>query len=821
MIRSIPKGETSLEAHYTGIHFSPKGTPQPTSDRYEIIGDRAWMGKYGLVVKARDLRLSHNTESGQQGILRAIKFLKPDFIGDRKVVDDFLNEIRIVARIDHPNVSRIYDSGFARAVRATNRKPANIPYYVMEWNESHNLQKFLKQKPNEIDDHFLSILVSQVMSALACCHSCKRPIVHLDIKPDNILIKGAVRSQASTPTSPMSVALTDFGKAKLLVTSNARTPAQATTAGGGMFEYVHPAIRPYLRHNSVPLELFKRIGTACDLFSFGVVLAEVIKAAEISSANSRAPLAPFWKYLADDLQKQKVDGVQPLRSDLSAQSVLELACRQMRTAPPQLFAERHRSVIRLQGEMSIDFPRPVRQLVDTPEFQRLRTVPQLALSDYVYPSATHTRFAHSLGSFHYAAQYCSNLSRNPVFAYLYDDGDCKAACLAALMHDLGQYAFAHYFEEIGGLDHLDVDHVALTKKIMRGDINYTSAVRAAFKGKTTHRYFVGNTTSIAEVLDNECDVDRILDVLSGAGKYALLSKIFNGPLDCDKLDYLRRDSSCSGVPYGNSIDIDRFLSALTICEEPGSKRLTLAVTDKGRSAVETIIAARFHMFAEVYWHKTARAAAAMVKEALWLAHKEQKITQAGFDEAVIAYRTDEFLQWLADCLSNGAAARDLIVDSLGLFNQRALYKRVATYSGFYAEDHSRKTYFRFRELLGNDYGRIYRFKEAFVKLLNKFGMTRKGWSTLSNHHVLIDVPSSQQDQFEGVTVHYEGKPSLVAQSATFELSRVSQLARAVHDSSPVITKRVRIFVFPPLARQVVALGDDMASAIADAWGAVR
>jgi hypothetical protein len=86
-----------------------------------------------------------------------------------------------------------------------------------------------------------------------------------------------------------------------------------------------------------------------------------------------------------------------------------------------------------------------------------------------------------------------------------------------------------------------------------------------------------------------------------------LQGLVSGSLDLDKIDYLRRDSLFCGVPYG-AVDVDRLLDALTLARENEGAPLEVAVGEKGISALESLLFAKYQMFRNVYWHHAVRAA---------------------------------------------------------------------------------------------------------------------------------------------------------------------------------------------------------------------
>jgi len=795
--------------------------------RYEIIG-AGGSGGYGAIYRIIDHKAAPSlTDQRPQ---RAIKVLKPEHAQNKKASHDFLEEIDLISRIQNPYIIKILDWGYAGLPGGD--KGSSIPFYVMEWIEGTDLQKVLDSK-TKLPLAFFVQMARQILSALKACHLQKEPIIHLDIKPDNILLsrvsppaENAEQTLALPPASELHFMLTDFGKAKLLASPEPDKDQTYDTAGGGIYRYVHPRLRQYLRKNKVPREILMTYGCQCDIYSLGVVFSDVFsQVTGISDKEDRERSS--WEHLIYDMQWHDELKKDPLKGLPTASEALDLIDK-LSTASGAEFQldekSREEGLIRLQEQVSIPFSFPVRQLVDSPEFQRLRGISQLGLSSLVYPSATHTRFSHAIGSYHYACQYLASLQRHPVFQYLFDERDVFATQLAALLHDVGHYPYAHYFEEMSGLK-VAIDHVRLTKKLISGDLTFRNYLSSPLAQQFLPGLGIDDISEIKEcfqceplgqrlrdVMDHHgISSNRIADIFEGEGQDKILKCIIDGPLDCDKLDYLRRDGAATGVPYANAVDISRFFSTLTI-DTRELHNLELAVTAKGKSAVESIVAARYNLFSEVYWHKTARAAAAMIKDAFWDA--QNQIDQAEFDLAAIGLDDKHFLLWIASNISDRKKARDLLVKPLCIANIRMIYKRVKTYASVWEEPEKKTLHQRFTEELGKHYAEVAKYRDKLVKRLNKSGKERASWRTLLKHHVLVDVPYSKQDQYGSVAIKY---PDAIEGRVFYSLNAVSQLSKAIYESFAEHTKKVRIFCHPDVADQVRSLGKGLDKAIKEAW----
>jgi HD superfamily phosphohydrolase len=264
-------------------------------------------------------------------------------------------------------------------------------------------------------------------------------------------------------------------------------------------------------------------------------------------------------------------------------------------------------------------------VVDTPEFQRLRRVKQLGFAHLVYPGAVHNRFLHALGVYHLTGRAIETLDRKGHLERL-DDLSRRTIPeirLAALLHDVGHYAFSHAMEELEP-DAIPGHHEEVADQFLE-----SPGIRAALEGLGTGA------------------VQRIGDLIRGRSSHPLQGLV-SGSLDLDKIDYLRRDSLFCGVPYG-AVDVDRLLDSLTLARESESDSLEVAVTEKGISALESLMFAKYQMFRNVYWHHAVRSATVAFR----------RLVEGALDEGLLlredlAGPTDEeLLNLLAARMENG------------------------------------------------------------------------------------------------------------------------------------------------------------------------
>ena len=248
--------------------------------------------------------------------------------------------------------------------------------------------------------------------------------------------------------------------------------------------------------------------------------------------------------------------------------------------------------------------------LDTPAVQRLRYIRQVGHSFLVYPGATHSRFEHALGAYHLTRRALAGLEEigelDPASPM-----DCLAVRMAALLHDIGHYPFSHALEEAGFPSHEALGVAKLTqgelgqRLVEIGGKEFPAAVGALIRGVST----------------------------------SPLQGLISGSIDLDKVDYLSRDSRMCGVPYG-TVDVDRLLSSLTLVEvEPG--RHEVGVQEKGISALESLLFAKYQMYRNVYWHHAVRSATCMFKRAV-----RQAVRRGSVTAEFIAEATDDGLMEL-------------------------------------------------------------------------------------------------------------------------------------------------------------------------------
>lgn len=246
------------------------------------------------------------------------------------------------------------------------------------------------------------------------------------------------------------------------------------------------------------------------------------------------------------------------------------------------------------------------QLIDTPEFQRLRRIRQLGVSEFTFPGAVHTRFAHSIGVFHTARVLVEVVDREMKRIKKKPSPEkAEVALIAALLHDLGHGPFSHTFEGVQASRGVKKKHEKWTADIIR---NPAGRIQPLLE-----EYRAGFTEEVAALLEKE-DPEDIY--------HAVVSSSF----DADRLDYLRRDRLMTGTGAG-AIDFDWLKDNIRVAEieidapvedgvDEARRVLTFCLTEKARPAAEQFLLARFTLSDQVYYHKATRCVEHMIGKLL-------------------------------------------------------------------------------------------------------------------------------------------------------------------------------------------------------------
>ncbi|UKS53795.1 HD domain-containing protein [Mycoplasma feriruminatoris] len=223
-------------------------------------------------------------------------------------------------------------------------------------------------------------------------------------------------------------------------------------------------------------------------------------------------------------------------------------------------------VIRDNVHGDIYFDDPIYfELINTYEMQRLRRVLQLAGTQLAYPSATHTRFSHCIGTYYILKEFFKNKAFIKISSF-----EQKLVKIAGLLHDIGHGAFSHTFEKITHKNHEQYTvEIILNKK--------------------------GNIYPILK--KHHINPQDIVDIINGTYKNKIINLLVSSQIDADRFDYLKRDSISCGVDYA-MLDFKWMIRNAFIIDQK------IVFPRKTIYAIESYLLGRYHMYQQVYNHKT-------------------------------------------------------------------------------------------------------------------------------------------------------------------------------------------------------------------------
>jgi len=224
------------------------------------------------------------------------------------------------------------------------------------------------------------------------------------------------------------------------------------------------------------------------------------------------------------------------------------------------------------------------ELIDHPDFQRLRRIRQLGVCYYTFHGAEHSRFQHTLGACWLAFQVVRNWTWQQQVELT--PQELQATLCATLLHDVGHGPFSHALEHV----FTGVDHESIGWELIR--------------------------TRFRSVLERHgVEPEMVISILRGDYPRALLHELISGQLDVDRMDYLQRDSLFTGTRYG-LFDVQRILSSMVSVYDLERGSEVLAVDAKAIEAVEAFLFSRYFMHWQVYFHRAVRASEFLLRAIL-------------------------------------------------------------------------------------------------------------------------------------------------------------------------------------------------------------
>lgn len=256
-------------------------------------------------------------------------------------------------------------------------------------------------------------------------------------------------------------------------------------------------------------------------------------------------------------------------------------------------------------------------LIDTPIFQRLRGLRQLARVNFVFPGAEHSRYVHSLGVLYIMGLMTEHLFKQGML----NEDDVVKLRVAALLHDIGHYPLSHLGESVYGycLDNQNATCIVEIHPTVNEKYLYEMASSHSKSANHEHlgKYIVINNNDIKKILvENGLNPLEIGEIFTGeyGSRNMVYTQLLHSSLDADRLDYLLRDSYQTGVKYG-LVDLQYLIRLLMVVEDPtlSENNKVLVCNKKGQHVVEHFLMSRYFHYSQVIFHKTNAAFEGMIR----------------------------------------------------------------------------------------------------------------------------------------------------------------------------------------------------------------
>lgn len=745
---------------------------------------------------------------------RAVKFLCPrsdiDVDFDR-FKENFDDEIATLARITHTHIAKILDLGF------TSFQDTDVPFFAMEYIDGENFNFFWSR--DECTSQIFLELCDQVLLALNYLHNSQPPVMHSDIKGANI----RVVKQGNT----YSAILLDLGAAHVILPKSDGLKEFAGREDVTYFfstkSVTHPAFRQHLGEQVSRTDIASMFPHQ-DLYAFGALLNAALQNPRLKNELSEsldvsgllALEAMTDRLLDSDLTKSHYRSVVDLHRDW--QKLLPGYLSPLEIDELSLSANIRELVTTPLGR--IPFTLRVERIVRHPLFQRLQHIPQLELLAQVYPGATHTRYQHSLNTFEVAKQYVSHLLNDSTFRLLINPSQIEATLFLALLHDIGHYPLSHMFEDFGQEQRDRGDKLSPADRILDDEELFWSFVQPDLSLDQISTGFysgiidgvlsnypvqtkgkVDKVAALHEVISSvlsERSLQDMKDIVYPISESAkILRGIMSSPIDADKVSYLSLDSKMTGVPYGSGMDLDALFASLrvpSLADIRSEDESIIAINEKGISAAESVVMARYWMLNRVYWYRENRALMSMVKFAIGTLRSHNAMSFADYFERTLFMSGVEAL----NMLSNMMNSVDPDMGVRKVTNPVALIASGNTfrYERLYTVTHSRTSIEeQIYEKLA--FKRSDELEELTEEMTQAIERVLGAPNSLGRGDVLIDVPVKRRKPTDKVLVYFRD-----SQNSGQDLFAGSPVLYGLSAAFDRFLQKCRVFVHPAVFEQL-------------------
>jgi len=270
-------------------------------------------------------------------------------------------------------------------------------------------------------------------------------------------------------------------------------------------------------------------------------------------------------------------------------------------------------------------------IIDTPEFQRLRHIHQGGVLYYVFPTANHSRFEHSIGTYHLAKKIINNIRKNQPNLGI-TDSIVKVISIAGLCHDLGHVMYSHLFDDIF------LPKLSNFKKLGKLAIHeYRSIV---ILKHVIEKYKINidedELLVISDLINPKTEKYDQWNEKFKIGKW--IFEIISNPrnnVDVDKFDYINRDNRAVGLKL--DVDFTRLLLQARVINDE------ICYPIQAKENLYHLFFIRYQLHRRIYHHKTVKAIELLISDLLFEIEKTEKISEYLNDVNKMIKLVDNFI----------------------------------------------------------------------------------------------------------------------------------------------------------------------------------
>lgn len=715
-------------------------------------------------------------------------------------IASYENELVRQSSLSHQNVSKVTD--FA----SVELEGVDYPILATEFIEGTSLDEFARR--DDVSGEQIVDVLKDVLRGLDYLH--RNLVMHCDLKPENVLVSN------SPDTTGIIV---DLGSSRHFPDLSAGLEDELlylyTTT-----RYVNSRLTLLVSNwtqNRITRKDLRKHFPYQDLHSFGVILEDFI-ADDVISFKLRGALGSGYhnglKFIIGRLKNSRATNDYFHNAAEVAESLDKVGKHSLSVLGiPELALAPEKGVLlptkgqRMHGTGRVD------RIMSHPLFQRFHHLPQLDLLHWTLPGATHTRYVHAAHSFDIARQAIGHMLNDWEVRLQITAPQIEQALFGTLLNQMGHYHFLHMFEDFIGAR--DTDPVVRDAQLLDDEELLDDILAPA--------HTTGLGSSLAEITD---DRGRTLpeiveslgldwkevrrnqrkppDPLSG-----VLASLLSGPLDVEKLAYLRADSVATGLQFGVGLDGNAVFEALVVPSRDDWKSrgavsgITMGVGERAMSYLEYGVLNRYWNIQTAYWNRTNRAIQAMVKFQIACLLRARIFDFEAYIHDTLHCGAHGALRWMNDRfeygLQDGAIPPETVNPLTDILqSRRVIYRRLITISGKSAipgRDPDFAIYGRVQALSPLSDDIVCKVIKGVLESVMPGILVRPG-------EILVDLPRVSRDTPTGNVLVYtdEGKTLMG------DLFSISPNLQQHQDAFDRFVKRMRIYVHPRIYNEVLDAG---------------